>query len=338
MTLFYFAFSVSFFVLLIINLVWIVGNVYLWAVNGLQSILQGFNFVEGIFASTQLKWIILADLIWLSIAISWSIRRKHFRTKGEINYLKYDKINEPSICVVIAAYNEKFAIESVVKDFIGAQNVNQVIVVDNNSSDGTPDIAEKCGAKVIRKDRNMGFAHSFVIGMIESLKTNCNIIVLVEGEGTCNAYDLSRMIPYLDNCDMAVGTRQIQVLSEKGNQIKMVYVWGNYFLAKAIQFKFFSLLHMGVVNLTDVGCIYRAIRKESLEKIIHEFTKPDSKEVIPGEEFTLFMTIKALRNNLKLVEIPISFKKRVGISKTGSDKKLRAIVIGLKFLWFILRS
>jgi len=137
---------------------------------------------------------------------------------------------------------------------------------------------------------------------------------------------------------MVVGTRQLQILSEKGNQIKMVYVWGNFILAKLIQIKFFSLLHMGVVNLTDVGCIYRAIRKESLEKIIHEFTKPDSNEVIPGEEFTLFMTIKALRNNLRIVEIPISFKKRVGISKTRSDNKLRAIIIGFKFLWFILRS
>jgi len=337
MSLFYVGVSASFFILLIINLYWFGANIYFWSINGLQAFLQGFNFVEGIFASTYLKWIIIADLIWLLIILGWSLKRKHFQTQS-LNYLQYNKINEPSICVVIPAYNEKLVIESVVKDFIGAQNVQQVIVVDNNSTDGTPDIAEKCGAKVIRKDRNMGFAHSCVIGMIESLKANCNIIVLVEGEGTCNAYDLCRMIPYLDNCEMVVGTRQLQVLSEKGNQIKMVYVWGNYFLAKAIQFKFFSLLHMGVVNLTDVGCIYRAIRKDALEKIIHEFTKPDSEEVIPGDEFTLFMTIKALKNNIRIVEIPISFKKRVGISKTGSDKKLKAIVIGLRFLWFILRS
>ncbi len=336
MGLFYIGVVASFVILLILNLYWLVANIY-FSFIGLQTLLQGYGLIEGILLSSWLKWILLADVIWLSITITWSIRRKHYRTDENLYYLKYNKINEPNICVVIPAYNEKLAIESVVKDFIGAKNVHCVLVIDNHSTDGTPDIAERCGAKVIRKDKNMGWAHSCYVGMKEALKTNCNIVVLVEGDGTCNAYDLSKMIPYLDNCEMTVGTRQLQVLSEKGNQIKMVYVWGNYILAKLIQIKFFSLLHMGTVNLTDVGCLYRSIRREALEKIIHQFTKPKSEEVIPADEFTLFMTMIALKNNLRVVEIPIAFKKRIGISKTGSDKKSKAVLIGLKFLWYILR-
>jgi len=188
MTLLYVGISVSFFILLIINLYWFGANIYYWSIVGLQDYLQGFEIGEGIYASTYLKWILLADAIWLVTILFWSISRKHFRTEEDLNYLKYDKINEPSICVVIPAYNEKLVIESVVKDFIGAQNVHQVIVIDNNSTDGTPDIAEKCGAKVIRKDKNMGISHSCVVGMEEALKTNCNIVVLVEGDGTCNSY------------------------------------------------------------------------------------------------------------------------------------------------------
>jgi len=137
---------------------------------------------------------------------------------------------------------------------------------------------------------------------------------------------------------MVVGTRQLQVLSERGNQIKMIYVWGNFFLAKLIQIKFFSLLHMGVVSFTDVGCIYRVIRKEGLEKIIPRFTRPETDEVIPGLEFTVFMSIEALNSNLRIVEVPITFNKRRGVSKTGSDKKLKAILIGLRYLWYILKS
>jgi hypothetical protein len=95
---------------------------------------------------------------------------------------------------------------------------------------------------------------------------------------------------------------------------------------------------MGTVQLTDVGCLYRIIRKESLDSIIHRFTKPKTNEVIPNDEFTLFMTIEALKNNLRIVEVPITFKKRLGKSKIGSDKKMKAIKLGLHFLWYILKS
>jgi glycosyltransferase involved in cell wall biosynthesis len=252
--------------------------------------------------------------------------------------LKYEPINNAKICIVIPAYNEEIAIESTVTDFLRQKNVVEVIVVDNHSMDNTVSIAKSCGARVITKQSNMGYAHSCVIGLKESLKTDASAIVIVEGDGTCNGYDIEKMIRYLDNCDMVVGTRQLQVLSEKGNQLGMIYVWGNFFLAKLIQIKFFSLLHMGTVQLTDVGCLYRIIRKESLDSIIHRFTKPKTNEVIPNDEFTLFMTIEALKNNLRIVEVPITFKKRLGKSKIGSDKKMKAIKLGLHFLWYILKS
>ena len=149
------------------------------------------------------------------------------------------------------------------------------------------------------------------------------------------------MIPYLENVDMVIGTREIQVLSEKGNQNKMFYVWGNFLLAKLLQIKYFSLLHMGVISLTDVVCAYRCIRRDALEKIIEQFTYPNSDKVIVKPKsglFALFMTTLGIRNDLRIVEVPVTFQKRVGISKTKSDKKLRAIRYGLEFFWFILYS
>ena len=177
------------------------------------------------------------------------------------------------------------------------------------------------------------------MGFKESLKTNTNILVLTEADGTFNSRDLSKMVPYLDNADMVIGTREIQVLSEKGNQNKMFYVWGNFLLAKLLQMKYFSLLHMGVISLTDVGCAYRCIRRDALEKIIEQFTYPNSDKVIVKPKsglFALFMTTLGIRNDLRIVEVPVTFQKRVGISKTKSDKKLRAIRYGLEFFWYIL--
>jgi len=78
MTLFYVGVSVSFFILLIINLYWLGVNIYYWSIVGLQAILQGFEIGEGVYASIYLKWILLADAIWLAIILFWSIKRKHF--------------------------------------------------------------------------------------------------------------------------------------------------------------------------------------------------------------------------------------------------------------------
>ena len=120
----------------------------------------------------------------------------------------------------------------------------------------------------------------------------------------------------------------------------MFYVWGNFLLAKLIQIKYFSLQHMGIVSLTDVGCSYRCIRRESLTKIITQFTNSKTGEVIVKPEsglFALFMTMIGIKNNLRIVEIPITFKKRIGVSKTESDKKIKAVKYGLEFFWFILR-
>ena len=175
--------------------------------------------------------------------------------------------------------------------------------------------------------------------MQESLKSNSNIVVFTECDRTYSANDLEKMLPYLDNCHMVIGTRQRQVLSEEKTQNSMFFVWGNYLLAKLIQLKYFSLLHLGVVELTDVGCMHRCIRKESLETIIGKFVKKNSNEPVITPKsglFAILMTMIGIENNLKIVEVPITFKRRVGSSKTRSDKKPRAIQYGLTFLRFII--
>jgi hypothetical protein len=94
-----------------------------------------------------------------------------------------------------------------------------------------------------------------------------------------------------------------------------------------------------VVELTDVGCMHRCIRKESLEKIIEKFVKKNTNEpvITPNSGlFAILMTMIGIENNLKIVEVPITFKRRVGKSKTRSDKKPRAIQYGLTFFRFIL--
>jgi len=329
--------ALIFLVLFLINIAWLVSNVYLSIIGGFNLILHGENPIENIYYSIFLKWILLADVLFLVGAFVFMIKRKNYKTDPNLHFLRYDPITEPKICVIIPVYNEALAIGKVVKDHVNQKFVKYVVVIDNNSTDRTAEIAEKCGASVIKNSKNYGFAYSYIIGLMEALKTNANVIVTTEGDGNFNAYDIPRVLSYLDNCDMVIGTRQNQVLTEKGNQNSLLHVWGNFFLAKLIQIKYFSLLHTGIVNLTDVGCVFRGIRRTALEKIVDSLAFSGTDKPKVGIAVTIHLTLLGIENDLRIIEVPVAFNKRIGESKIGSIKKTRAIKIGLFFLWHILK-
>jgi len=139
---------------------------------------------------------------------------------------------------------------------------------------------------------------------------------------------------------MVVGTRLIQVLIQKGNQNGIFNTWGNFFIAKLIQLKYFSLLHMGIASFTDIGCAHRCIRRESLEKMLPDIkTDYYEKEIDKdGWLFLPYLHMRGIESGLKSVEVPITFNKRSGESKSGANKKIRGLSLGLRFIWFILTS
>jgi glycosyltransferase involved in cell wall biosynthesis len=342
MGLFFASLFLSCVILIIIHIIFVGINSFQWAVNGVDVIIKGNTFIETVYYSSYLKWIGLADIIWFFMLGIFLFNQKRFKTNLNLHYLSYNKIKEPKICVVIPAHNEENNIKQVVTDFIKQKNVKHVIVIDNNSIDNTVDIAKKSGATVITKNQNMGYGHSFYIGLKESLKMeDVNVTVLCDADLTYSAYDLEKMIPYLDNCDMVLGNRLVQVLSQKGNQNSPFLVWGNAFIAKLLQFKYFSIIHLGIIQINDVGCSYRCIRKESLQKIIDDFTHLNSEKLAFGANTVtigMFTIVKAIEHDLKIVEIPITFKKREGISKTQASKIQFALKYGLQMIWYILKS
>jgi glycosyltransferase involved in cell wall biosynthesis len=299
------------------------------------------NLGERIVTSNQIKWIILVDFIWFGAALVFLFKRKHYKTDIDKHYFAVNSIVNPKVCVIIPTYNEEDVVTNVVNDYKNEKFVSNVLVIDNHSNDNTVLLAKQSGAEVITKQENLGYGHSCYLGLKEAIKKDINIIILTECDGTFAANDIQKMIPYIDNCDMVIGTRQVQVLTEKGNQNSMFYVWGNLFIAKLLQLKYFSLTNLGIVELTDVGCSYRAIRKDSLEKIISQLESPYAQKVIyrkKGWLFTIFLTMLGISNDLKIVELPITFKKRIGISKSQANQKKKGLVYGLNFIWFIISS
>jgi glycosyltransferase involved in cell wall biosynthesis len=335
---FYTILALTFIFIFFVNVVWIGFNSYLWIMGGIQALLEGMNVTEKIFASTYLKWILVIDILWICTFLIFLIRKKSHDIN--LQYLIYKPITNPKICVVIPAYNEEEGIELIVNDFSKQKYVKQVMIIDNHSTDNTVEIAKKAGAVIITKNKNQGYAHSWFLGLKKSLETSANVIVIVDADNTFNAYDIKKMLPYLDNCDMVIGSRIIHPLTEKNNQNTLFYVWGNFFIAKLLEIKYFRLGRAGAFQMTDVGCSYRCMRKESLEKIIENFTYKNSDKLLPfasGNNPGIVTTSVAIENNQRVIEIPITFKKRIGISKSGANKKSRGFRYGLEFIWQIIR-
>lgn len=329
-------------ILIIIHIIFVGINTIQWAINGVDVIIKGNTFIETIYYSSYLKWIGLADIIWFFTLGIFLFNQKRFKTNLNLHYLSYNKIKEPKISVIIPAYNEENNIKQVVTDFIKQKNVKHVIVIDNNSTDNTVDNAKKSGATVITKDQNMGYAHSWYIGFKKSLEMkDVNVTVLCDADLTYSAYDLEKMIPYLDNCDMVVGNRLVQVLSQKDNQNSSFLVWGNAFIAKLLQIKYFSIHHLGFIQMNDAGCSFRCIRNESLQLFINDFVNIKTNKLVFGANSVtigMFTATKAIEHDLKIVEVPITFKKRSGISKTQATKKIFALKYGFYMIWYIIKS
>lgn len=328
----------SFFSIFVINVIWLALFVLVLISDGLQLFFQSGGLLESIIASQYLKWILLIDLIWGSFFLFYVYGRKTYRIDVDKHFLKSEQIKDPKICVVIPAYNEKNTIKQVVIDHINHPFVKHVIVIDNNSDDGTAEIAKESGAHVITKDKNKGYAHSIVLGFRESLKLDVDLIAVTESDGTLSSMDLDKMLPYIIHCDVVNGSRQLQLLNEKDNlRESAIHIWGNYFLSKLLQLKYINFIHLGSVNLNDIGCMLRIFRKDALGKIIDQLTYPGTDVPIGGVAFVVFLTLRCLQNDLKLVEIPVTYKKRKGLSKIGSEKKLTNIKGGLLDFWLILK-
>jgi len=251
------------------------------------------------------------------------------RWKGAPHSVHWDVIPNHNIVVAMTAYNDEQSIASAVTEFKMQPDVKEVIVIDNNSLDKTSALASTAGARVVREEKQ-GYGFACIRGLNEALQVaKVNVVVLVEGDMTFSGKDLSKLIPYLDNVDMVVGTRTTQELTNDDSQLDWFYVWGNMFLAKMVQVKFFDVRHWGRVRLTDVGCTMRAIRADALRKMVEELS-------VGGHSFSPHMLMVAISKGLKVVEIPVTFRRRWGESKGAGAGKLKGLGIGLRMMWHIL--
>jgi hypothetical protein len=207
--------------------------------------------------------------------------------------------SEPEISFVIPCLNEEEAIGLVVADAADALRAlgaaGEVIVVDNASEDRSADVAAAAGARVVFEPRR-GYGSAYLTGLSVA---RGRFVVLTDADGT---YDLSALPELVERlrsgADLVLGTRL------RGRILPGAMPWTNRFIGNPVLTGMLNLLfHAGV---SDAHCGLRALRRDALERLDLTAT---------GMEFASEMVIKAAKNRLRIAEVPITYRPRVGESK-----------------------
>jgi membrane protein implicated in regulation of membrane protease activity len=237
--------------------------------------------------------------------------------------------SRPKVVVALTAYNDAVATAQDVKDFRRQPDVVKVLVIDNNSSDNTAELAAAAGATVIRETRQ-GYGYACIRGLSEGLRVpDADVIVLCEGDGSFVADDIAKFLAYANDADLVVGNRVVRGLVDHDSQMDHFFIWGNMAVAMLLRLRFWDGRHLGPAGLTDVGCTFRAIRRPALERIL-----PDL--VVGGSHFSPHMILVAMSRDLSVIEIPIRLRRRIGQSKGASQSMRKGLVVGIAMIWHIM--
>jgi len=226
-------------------------------------------------------------------------------------------MSKPIVTVIIPAYNEEQSIGKVVLD-IPREIVEHVIVVNNNSTDSTVKVASEAGAIVLDEPRK-GYGWACLKGIEHSKKLKTDIVVFLDGDYSDYPQEIPDVInPILSqNMDMVIGSRVLGK-REKGS-LTPQQIFGNWLATKLIRLFYRA-------KFTDLGP-FRAINSDKLELL-----KMSDKTY----GWTIEMQIKAAKQKMQFCEVPVNYKKRIGVSKVSGTVK-GTILAGIKIIFAVFK-
>ncbi len=226
---------------------------------------------------------------------------------------------ETLIDVIIPAYNEEASIPLVLGD-MPFDLVREVIVCNNASTDNTAKVAIAAGATVVDQPQP-GYGNACLKGMdhIYKKETPPDIVVFIDGDYSDYPEEMHQLIrPILDDgVDMVIGSRALGKLESGSMQPQQIF--GNWLATTLIRF-FYKY------EFTDLGP-FRAIKYNKLLEL--EMADRDF-------GWTVEMQVKAAKKGFKCTEIPVTYRRRVGVSKVSGTIR-GTILAGHKILWTIFK-
>lgn len=227
--------------------------------------------------------------------------------------------NGKKVSVVFPTYNEKDSIRAAIDDFFASGFVDEVVVVNNNAAAGTDEEVQQTAARLVYETRQ-GYGYALWRGLDE---VTGDLIILSEPDGTFSGRDVIKLLAFSDDLPVVFGTRTAREFVWEGANMGFFLKWGNYAVGKLMEFLF------NTTFLSDVGCTMRLLRREVLEAVRPQFT-------VGNSAFGPHLMLLIILNDFRFVEIPVNYRRRVGVSSvTGS--KIRAFFLGSEMILMILR-
>jgi glycosyltransferase involved in cell wall biosynthesis len=223
------------------------------------------------------------------------------------------------VSVVLMTYREKNSIRRVIEDFYATGFVDEVIVVNNNAEPGTSEEVSGTGAREVFEPKQ-GYGHATRRGLEES---NGDLLIVAEPDATFLANDIQKLLVYSNECDVVFGTRTTKEFIWHGANMGFILRWGNWAVAKLVEVIF------NTSHLSDVGCSYRLLNRETLGRIQDKFT-------VGGSHFGPELMLLVITSGVRWVEVPVNYLPRVGESAVTGDLR-KALHLGIHMIFFILR-
>ncbi len=251
------------------------------------------------------------------------LKREYVNINSRVDLYNLKKIIKKNIKfkidLIIPAFKEEKSIKYVVNDF--KDKVDNIIIANKVSTDQTEKIALDAGALVYSSDY-LGYGNAIMEGIKRS---NADIIILAEADGTFRSSDLDKIILFMNESDMVVGTRTNPTFIQYGASMDMKKRFFNILYGKFISF----LWPGSSTNFTDVGCTYRGFWKKQYNKLEKNFISNDA-------SFAPELTIEFIQKGLRVIEIPVNYHPRVVGESKISGSFYGSAITALKMLKLIL--
>ena len=200
----------------------------------------------------------------------------------------------PKVSLVLPCLASYPGLEDVVRSVVASEAVHETILAVAEETPEYRKIAEACGARLVPADvANAGLTPLIRAG---SDAGTGDVVAVMSSDGTFEISDLDKLLSYIHDAEMVIGTRTARQLIDQGTNMNLLARLSNYFLAKFIEVLWVTHL----VRISDVGCVYRVYWRYAYDTAISKVTSPKG-------EFLIDMVIEMLLHRFQLIELPVRY-------------------------------